>query len=151
MNLVINFLDAKKQRFTLNDQYSSRANLKSVVPSGSTLGPLFSIFINDLFIKLVSNIKLFADGTSLFPVVQYITLSAKNSTDNLEKINKWPFQWKMSFNLCLNKQSQEVIFTVIFKLDFQEHYKDQFSKISKTIRLLRKLHKILTRPLLLRI
>ena len=37
------------------------------------------------------------------------------------------------------------------KLDFQEHLKDKLSKISKTIGLLRKLQKILTRPPLLTI
>ena len=35
------------------------------------------------------------------------------------------------------------------KLDFQEHLKDKLSEISKTIGLLRKLQKILTRPPLL--
>ena len=37
------------------------------------------------------------------------------------------------------------------KLDFQEHLKDKLSKISKTIGLLRKLQKILTRAPLLTI
>ena len=37
------------------------------------------------------------------------------------------------------------------KLDFQEHLKDKLNKISKAIGLLRKIHKILTRPLLLTI
>ena len=37
------------------------------------------------------------------------------------------------------------------KLDFQEHLKDKLSKISKTIGLLRKLQKTLTRPPLLTI
>ena len=85
----------------------------------------------------------------------------------------------MSFNPDPNKQAQEVIFSrklnkqnhpsfnfnnsvviqsithehvgVIFntKLDFQKHLKNKLSKISKTIELLRKLKKILTRlPLL---
>ena len=37
------------------------------------------------------------------------------------------------------------------KLDFQEHLKDKLNKMSKTIGLLRKLQKILTRPPLLTI
>ena len=87
----------------------------------------------------------------------------------------------MSFNPDPNKQAQDVIFsrklnkpshpslnfnnTVVIqsttlkhlgmildtKLDFQEHLKDKLSKISKTIGLLRKLQKILTRPPLLTI
>ena len=106
---------------------------------------------------------------------QDITLSAMNLNDDLKKINKWAFQWKISFNPDPNKQAQEVIFSRKFnkpdhpslnfnnmvviqstthkhlgmildtKLDFQEHLKDKLSKISKTIGLLRKLQKILTR------
>ena len=68
------------------------------------------VFINDLFDNLISNPKLFPDDTSLFSVVQDITLSAKNLNDDLKKINKWAFQWKMSFNPDPNKQAQEVIF-----------------------------------------
>ena len=54
------------------------------------------------------------------------------------------FQRKMGFNPDPNKQAQEVQ-----TLDFQEHLKNKLSKISKTIGLLTKLQKILTRPPLL--
>ena len=92
LNLIIDFLDARKQRVVLNGQYSSWASVKSEVPQGSILGPLFFLtFINDLSDYLVSNPKLFADDTSLFSVVQDITLSAKNLNDDLKKINKWAF------------------------------------------------------------
>ena len=60
---------------------------------------------------LVSNPKLFADDSSLFSVVQDITLSAKNLNDDLKKINKWTFQWKMGFNPDPNKEAQEFIFS----------------------------------------
>ena len=106
---------------------------------------------------------MFADDASLFSVVQGIILSAKNLNDDLKKINKWAFQWKMSFTPDPNKQAEEVIFSrklnkpyhpslnldnrVVIqstnhkhlgmildtKPDFQEHLKDKISKISKTI------------------
>ena len=111
-NLVIDFLDARKQRVVLNGQYSSWASVKAGVSQGSILCPLFFlIFINDLSDNLVSNPKLFADDTSLFSVVRDITLSAKNLNDDLKKIQKWAFQWKMSFNLDPNKQAEEVVFS----------------------------------------
>ena len=47
----------------------------------------------------------------LFSVVHDIVLSANNLDDDLKKINKWAFQWRMSFNLDPNKQAQEVIFS----------------------------------------
>ena len=93
LNLIIDFLDARKQRVILNGQYFSWASVKAGVTQRSILGPLFLlIFINDLSGNLVSNPKLFADDTSLFSVVQDITLSAKNLNDDLKKVNKWAFQ-----------------------------------------------------------
>ena len=182
LNLIIDFLVARKQRVVLNGQYSSWAIVKAGYPQGSILGSrFFVIFINDLSVNFISNPKLFADDTSLFSVVQDITLSAKNLNDDLKKINKWAFQWKMSFNPDPNKQAQEVIFsrklnkpnhpslnfdnTVVIqstnhkhlgmildtKLDFLRHLKDKLTKISKTIGLLRKLQKILNRAPLLTI
>ena len=61
--------------------------------------------------NLVSNPKLFADDTSLFSVIFDKDLSAKNLNDDLNRINNWAFQWKMSFNPDPNKQTQEVLFS----------------------------------------
>ena len=58
-----------------------------------------------------SNVKLFADDTSLFSVVHDVNASARELNDDLKKINKWAFQWKMSFNPGPSKQAQEVIFS----------------------------------------
>ena len=112
MNLIIDFLDARIQRVVLNGQYSSWASVKAGVPQGSIHDPLFFlIFINDLTENLVSNPELFAYDTSPFSVAQDITLSARNLNDDLKKISKWAFQWKMSLNPDPNKQAQEVIFS----------------------------------------
>ena len=79
MNLIIDFLDARKQRIVWNGRHSSWESVKAGIPHGSIVGPLFFlIIINDLSGKLVSNPKLFADGTSLFSVGQDITSSATN-------------------------------------------------------------------------
>ena len=129
--------------------------------------------------NLVSNPKLFADDTSLFLVIRNKHLLAQNLNEDLNKINHWVFQWKMSFNLDPSKQAQEVIFSrklqksvhppfyfnniivtqsktqkqlsmlLDVKLDFQGHLKNIYSKVNKTIGLLRKLHNTLPRlPLL---
>ena len=63
MNLIIDFLDARKQRIILNGQYSSWESVKTEVP---LLSPLFFlIFINDLCDNLILNPELFADDISL--------------------------------------------------------------------------------------
>ena len=168
-----NFLKGRKQRVILNVQHSTWTNVEARVPQGSIFGPLlFLIYINELLENLVSNLKLFADNTSLFSVIRNKQLSVQNLNEDLIKINHWTFQWKMSFNLDPNKQAQEVIFTRKFqesvypplrfnniavtqsttqrhlgmlldvKLDFQ---------VNKTIGLLRKLHNTLSRLILLTI
>ena len=49
----------------------------NVILQGSILGSLLClIYINDLSDNLLSNAKLFADNTSLFSVIYYITVSA---------------------------------------------------------------------------
>ena len=69
------------------------------VPQGLIVGPLiFLIYIYDLPNGLNSNVKPFADDTSLFSVVHNITDSAYLLNSDLSKINKWALQWKMSFN-----------------------------------------------------
>ena len=59
----------------------------------------------------LSNAKLFADDTSLFSVVHNVNTSAGEVNNDLVKISEWAYQWKMSFNHDLLKQSQEIIFT----------------------------------------
>ena len=77
----------------LNDQHSPWADVKGGVPQGSILGPLlFLIYINDLPNGLKSNVKLFADYTSLFYVVHNINNSTDLLNSNLSKINEWTLQ-----------------------------------------------------------
>ena len=86
--------------------------LEQVFPQGSILGPLlFLIYINDLSEGLSSNAKLFADDTSLFSVIHDSNTSALELNSDLAKINRWAFQWKMSFNPDPKKQAQKVIFS----------------------------------------
>ena len=109
---VTDFLKKAKQRVVLNGQNYKWSNISATVPQGSILGPrLFLIYINDLFDNLSSNPKRFADDTLLFSVVHDVYQSGIKVNDDLEKINSWAFQWKMSFNPDINKQAQEVIFS----------------------------------------
>ena len=59
---------------------------------------------------LVSKPKLFADDTSFFSVIRNKHLSAQNLNEDLNEVNHWAFQWKMSFDPDPSKQAQEVIF-----------------------------------------
>ena len=123
ITLIKDFLSCRKQRVVLNGQHSSWADVKAGVPQGSILGPLlFLIYINDLPNGLNSNVKLFADDTSLFSVVHNITDSANLLNIDLSKINEWA-----------------------------QHLKSALKKISKTVGLLRKFQGILPRTSLITI
>ena len=71
----------------------------------------FLIYINNLPEGLNSEVKLFADDTSLFSIANCVSTSASTLNSNLLKIQDWTYQWKMSFNPDLTKQAQEIIFS----------------------------------------
>ena len=97
-SLFENYLNDRKQRVVLNGQNSEWASIEAGVPQGSVLGPLlFLIYINDLPGELKSNVKLFADDTSIFSVVKDINESCEILNNDLLQINNWADQWKMSF------------------------------------------------------
>ena len=139
------------------------------------------VYINDLPEGLTTNAKLFADDTSLFSVVHDSTLSSVSLNNDLLKISQWAYQWKMTFNPDLSKQSQEVVFsrkgittnhaTVYFnndpvirenfqkhlglfldsKLNFSGHINEKIKKATKCINVIRKMNLSLPRSSLLTI
>ena len=179
-NLLENYLHKRKQRVVLNGQTSNWADINAGVPQGSVLGPLlFLIYINDLSEGLKSNVKLFADDTSIFSVVNDTNISCKELNDDLIKINNWAYQWKMSFNPDPNKSATEVIFShksiqhphppIYFnnipvnskpytkhlgmvldsKLNFNFHLNDKICKANRGIGIIRKLNCELSRRTLI--
>ena len=65
----------RESEVVLNGQRSPWTNIEPGVPQGSIIEPLFFlIYINDLSDCLTSNPKLFANGTSLFSIVQKQTI-----------------------------------------------------------------------------
>ena len=112
LELIKNFLSNRFQRVVLNGQTSEWEKINAGVPQGSILGPLFFlIYINDLTDGISSIVKLFADDTSLFSVVQNKNNSASQLINVLDKVSDWAYTWKMSFNPDPSKQAQEVIFS----------------------------------------
>ena len=107
--------------------------------------------------------------------------SHQQINQDLNRINNWDFQWKMSFNPDPSKQAEEVIFSrklqmsthpslsfnnntatqsarlkhlgmfLNTKLNFQGHLKSIFKNVNKMIGLLHKLHRTLPRLPLLTI
>ena len=91
---------------------SKWGEIKAGVPQGSVLGPLlFLIYINDLEENIKSNVKFFADDTSLFSIVKDPEFSYDMLQHDLDSISEWAYQWKMSFNPDPTKQAEEILFS----------------------------------------
>ena len=109
--LFESYLSNRKQRVVLNGQTSDWAPILSGVPQGSVLGPLL-IFINDLEKNIKCHVKFFADDTSLFSIVRDPHTTAEDLNHDLDLINSWATQWKMSFNPDPTKPAEEILFSV---------------------------------------
>ena len=74
------------------------------------MGPLFFIiYINDLPEGLNSEVKIFANNTSLFNIVNCGNSSTSTLNSGLLKIQDWAYERKMSFNLDRTKQAQQIV------------------------------------------
>ena len=101
-NLLSFFKDYLTDRFqsvVIDGQSSSPGRITAGVPQGSVLGPLlFLIYINDLTININSNIKLFADDTSLFIDVEDNQQAANIINQDLITVKRWADQWLVKFS-----------------------------------------------------
>ena len=89
LNILIGFLNNRKQRVVLNGQSSNWVDIKAGVSQGSIMGPLlFLIYVNNLPEGLITNAKLFVDDTSLFWVVRDIAASTKELNNDLRNISQ---------------------------------------------------------------
>ena len=71
---------------------------------------LFLVCINDLPNGMESILKIFADDKSLSSKVKDATFSGTQLNNDLNRISKWAFQWKMLFNPDHSKQALEIMF-----------------------------------------
>ena len=84
--------------------------LTTGLPESSVRGPLF-FFIYIMYFPpgLTTDVKLFADDTSLFSVVESASVSGSRLNSDLMKIRDWALNWKIYFNPDPTKQSKEVV------------------------------------------
>ena len=80
-----------------------------------------------------SKAKQFAEDTSLFSVVCNANTSTDEENNDLVKINKWAYQWKMSFNADPIKQAQEEIFTGKIAKKTIPHWFMNSNKVSEAV------------------
>ena len=109
LNWFRDYLNNRLQKVIIRGQNSKWGEIKAGVPQGSVLGPLlFLVYINDLVDGIQSNIRLFADDTTIYITVNHDTnpeladgfaSDAANQLNNdLNSIKDWADQWLVSFN-----------------------------------------------------
>ena len=65
---------------------------------------------NDLTADLKCNVKLFADDSSFFTVVQETNAATEDMNHDLELMSQWTHDWRMSlFNSGPQKQAVELL------------------------------------------
>ena len=164
------YLSGRLQMVVLNGQMSSWRPVLAGAPQGSILGPsLFLIHISNLPNELKSNLKLFANDTSLFTIVKNKNQDPNTLNNDLMLISKWAYNWKMLFNPDPSKPAQEVLFSrkkqvqihptislnniqverapyqkhlgliLDEKLNFTQHIVNAISKVNKGISIIKKL------------
>ena len=98
-NDLRNYLAERKQRVILPGVASDWTYVLAGVPQGSIFGPiLFLIYINDIVAEIGSNIRLFADDTSLYIIVENPITSADCLNSDLSKNSIWANNWVVVFN-----------------------------------------------------
>ena len=93
------YLSNRRQCVILSGALSEWASVYAGVPQGSILGPLlFLIFINDIVKNINSSIRLFADDTSLYIIVENPQTAAITKNLDLGTISQWALDWLVDFN-----------------------------------------------------
>ncbi|MES9883416.1 MAG: reverse transcriptase family protein [Sedimenticola sp.] len=99
LSWISNYLQNRRQCVVLPGFSSDFSPVYAGVPQGSILGPLlFLVYINDIVLGINSTIKLFADDTSLYIVVDTPDNAALALNSDLETIHEWAGKWLVSFN-----------------------------------------------------
>jgi hypothetical protein len=93
------YLSNRSQTVVINGVHSDSKPVLAGVPQGSVLGPLlFLVYINDITTGITSNIRLFADDTSLFIVIEDARIASEIINDDLKIISQWANTWQVKFS-----------------------------------------------------
>lgn len=93
------FLFGRYMRVGIHDAFSQWIKMLSGVPQGSVLGPLlFLIFVNELPEWIATSMKMFADDTKIWTVIDKGE-DSKILQEDLDKLVRWSETWLLKFNV----------------------------------------------------
>jgi len=123
--LINNYLTGRYQYVKYNNYKSNLSEIKTGIPQGSILGPLFfSIYINDL-VQCSNTFKflLYADDTTLYFNLEDFHTNNKTAAINeeLEKINNWLNVNKLTLNVdkttCMHFAKRRTLEPLSFEIN----------------------------------
>jgi hypothetical protein len=92
------FLTNRTQCVSVNGSSSVWSDVLSGVPQGSVLGPLlFILYIDDLPLRITSDILLFADDVKIWKAISTPD-DSKILQENLDALQNWSANWLLQFN-----------------------------------------------------
>ena len=90
LNWFEDYLKDRQQAVAIKGKISSYKTVFSGVPQGSVLGPLlFLVYINDIVKDIESQVKLFADDTSMYLRLNDGVRRAEILNSDIKKILSW--------------------------------------------------------------
>ena len=94
------YLQERRQRVIIPGCKSNWTNIQAGVPQGSILGPLLFLiyYMNDIVTDIRSNIRLFADDTSLYIIVEHADTAALTLNEDITRLTNWANRWLVTFN-----------------------------------------------------
>ncbi len=103
------YLSMRKQRVVYANESSQWSDISAGVPQGSILGPLlFLIYINDIVKDINSKIRLFADDTSLYIIVDDPQSSAVILNQDIRTLHTWSLNWLVK---CNSAKTETMLFS----------------------------------------
>ena len=98
-NWFVYYLSKRRQQVVINDQSSDWVHIMAGVPQGSILNPLSHlIYINNIAKHIRFPMRLFADDTRVYIVVNCPLQSAHFLNTDLQTICDWAAAWLFTFN-----------------------------------------------------
>ena len=120
LNYIKSYLHNRKQRVSMNSNFSSWQEIIVGVPQDSISEPLlFSIFVNDLFLSVSSsNLSNYADDNALYISGYNLKEIKEVLLNDLNKVTEWFFENYMVLNsgkchfMYLGKNIENETFTL---------------------------------------
>ena len=110
----------------LGGQHSEWGHVQAGVPQGSVLGPLlFLVYINDIVEVVESDIRLFADDTTMFVSTPDHAQSSTVLNNDLRSLSAWAKQWLVTFSppktqtMCISLREHDAAHHPLYFEDVQ--------------------------------